>query len=40
MRRERIGLVPPASEPQVEQRRLADYDDAFGVDVDVDGTVA
>jgi transposase len=39
LRRERIGIVRPASEPDVEVRRLADYDTALGLD-DIDGTVA
>ena len=30
LRRERIGLLRPAPEPEVEQRRLSDYDDALG----------
>jgi transposase len=37
LRRERIGLVRPAAEPDVEIRCLTDYDSALGVD---DGTVA
>ena len=49
LRRDRIGLVRPAAEPEVETRRLGDYDTALGLDglgldapgVDrVDGTVA
>jgi transposase len=32
LRRERIGLVRPAAEPEVEIRCLADYDTALGVD--------
>jgi len=36
-RRERIGLVRPAAEPDVEIRCLTDYDSGLGVD---DGTVA
>lgn len=45
LRRERIGLVRPAAEPEVEIRCLADYDTALGVGEDVgldeaDGTVA
>ena len=36
LRRERIGVVRPVPEPDVEIRCLADYDDALGVD-DVDG---
>jgi hypothetical protein len=41
LRRERIGLVRPASEPDVEVRSLSDYDAALclGLD-DADGTVA
>ena len=39
LRRERIGLVRPGAEPQVEIRCLDDYDAALGLD-DVDGTVA
>ena len=39
LRRDRIGIVRPAAEPQVEQRCLADYDSALGLD-DTDGTVA
>jgi transposase len=37
LRRERIGIVRPASEPDVEIRALSDYDIALGVD---DPTVA
>ena len=40
LRRERIGLVRPAAEPDVETRRLADYDTALGLtdhDGDSDG---
>ena len=40
LRRERIGLVRPAAEPDVETRRLADYDIALGLtdhDSDNDG---
>ena len=42
MRRDRVGILRPAPEPDVQQRRLGDYDTAFGVDagLDVDGTVA
>lgn len=45
LRRDRIALVRPAPEPQVEVRALADYDTALGLDIvddvdDVDGTVA
>lgn len=32
LRRERLGLVRPAVEPDVEVRCLADYDSALGVD--------
>jgi transposase len=32
LRRERIGLVRPAPEPEVEIRCLADYDTALGLD--------
>jgi transposase len=32
LRRERIGLLRPAAEPEVEVRCLADYDSALGVD--------
>jgi transposase len=34
LRRDRMGIVRPAAEPEVEQRRLADYDAALGLDVD------
>ena len=40
LRRERIGLVRPAAEPEVETRRLTDYDTALGLtdhDGDSDG---
>lgn len=40
LRRERIGLVRPAAEPEVEQRSLADYDTALGVGLGLDGGVA
>jgi transposase len=41
LRWERIGLVRPAPEPEVEIRCLADYDAALGVGLDqADGTVA
>jgi transposase len=49
LRRERVGLLRPVAEPEVEQRALSDYDDALGIttndndsnDVDAaDGTVA
>ena len=31
LRQQRLALVPPAAETEVEQRRLADYDSALGV---------
>jgi len=34
LRRERVGVLRPVPEPDVEQRCLADYDTALGVDVD------
>jgi transposase len=34
LRRERIGLLRPVAEPEVEQRCLADYDTALGLDLD------
>jgi transposase len=34
MRRERVGVLRPAADPEVEQRRLGYYDDALGVGVD------
>ena len=34
LRRDRIGLVRPAPEPEVEIRCLADYDTALGLEVD------
>lgn len=41
LRRDRIGLLRPAAEPEVQIRRLADYDTALGVDMlgvdDTDG---
>jgi transposase len=44
LRRERIGLLRPAPQPQVEIRCLADYDTALGLDdatdVDDEGGVA
>jgi transposase len=44
LRRDRIGLARPDAEPQVEVRRLTDYDTALGLDgpgrVDAAGTVA
>jgi Mu transposase-like protein len=32
LRTPRIGLLRPVAEPEVEQRSLADYDTAFGLD--------
>jgi transposase len=42
LRRERVGVLRPAPEQEVEQRCLADYDTALGLveDRDVDGGVA
>ena len=40
LRRERIGLVRPAPEPEVQIRCLDDYDTALGLDDTADGTVA
>jgi transposase len=34
LRRERVGVLRPVAEPEVEQRPLADYDTALGIDVD------
>jgi transposase len=34
LRRQRVGVVRPAPEPEVEQRCLADYDTALGLDLD------
>ena len=31
LRQQRLAVVPPATETEVEQRRLADYDTALGV---------
>ncbi len=39
LRRERVGVLRPVTEPEVEQRSLADYDAALGLD-DADGGVA
>jgi transposase len=39
LRRDRVGKLRPVAEPEVEQRCLADYDTALGLD-DVDGGVA
>jgi transposase len=38
LRRERIGLVRPGAEPEVEIRCLADYDTALGLDDGLDTT--
>jgi hypothetical protein len=40
LRRERIGLVRPVPEPDVEVRCLADYDEALGLPRDLEGGVA
>ena len=40
LRRKRIGVVRPAPEPEVQQRCLADYDTALGLDGDSEGGVA
>ena len=40
LRRKRIGVLRPALEPQVEQRRLADYDTALGLTDPDEGGVA
>ena len=34
LRRQRVGVLRPAPEPEVEQRCLADYDSALGLDAD------
>ncbi len=39
LRRERVGVLRPVAEPDVEQRPLSDYDTALGLD-DLDGGVA
>jgi transposase len=39
LRRERVGVLRPVTEPEVEQRSLTDYDTALGLD-DADGGVA
>ena len=39
LRRNRIGMLGPAPEPDVQQRCLADYDAALGLS-DADGGVA
>jgi transposase len=40
LRRERVGVLRPVPEPQVEIRCLADYDTALGLDSDDEGGVA
>ena len=41
LRRERIGVLRPVQQGEVEQRCLADYDTALGIaDLDIDGGVA
>lgn len=40
LRRERVGMLRPVPEPEVEQRSLSDYDTALGLTSDTDGTVA
>jgi len=46
LRRDRIGLVRPSAETEVQVRALSDYDDALGIDTDLgidadtEGTVA
>lgn len=42
LRSQRLGLVRPTAETEVEVRSLSDYDTALGLDdgLDVDGTVA
>jgi transposase len=34
LRRERVGLLRPVAEPEIEQRSLRDYDTALGLDID------
>ncbi len=34
LRRDRVGVLRPVAEPEVEQRALTDYDSALGLDVD------
>lgn len=34
LRRERVGLLRPTGEPEVEQRLLSDYDAALGIDTE------
>ncbi len=40
LRRERISVVRPPAEPEVQVRRLTDYDTALGLDPHADGGVA
>lgn len=40
LRRERVGMLRPVPEPEVEQRSLSDYDTALGLTSDTGGTVA
>lgn len=41
LQRERVGVLRPVGEPEVEQRALSDYDTALGIDTDVaEGGVA
>jgi transposase len=40
LRRERVGVLRPVAEPEVEQRCLADYDAALGLSDRLDGGVA
>lgn len=40
LRRERVGMLRPVPEPEVEQRSLSDYDTALGLSSDSDGGVA
>ena len=40
LRRQRVGLLRPVRELQVEQRPLSDYDTALGLDDDTEGGVA
>jgi hypothetical protein len=39
LRRERVGVLRPVQQGEVEQRCLADYDSALGI-TDLDGGVA
>jgi transposase len=40
LRRERVGMLRPVPEPEVEQRSLSDYDTALGLTSDTEGGVA